>query len=876
MLALVATLAVTAWTAVQQHGELRILDEHHRAAAEQAFSTEVDNTTSQVNAELGRLTELIIGVRAFASSDGRDLSDAVVQYLQASGAADRFPDLLGALVIDERDPGAPRTSEIHFSEPTPAAEGHRSIMGDPRPDLGALTALLDDSPPEATPGLVRLAWDGRDEVGITFPVSAQLMSGADLGWVALLFDTSTFLQEAAGQHALIQISLSSAGSAGPAPGAPTTDLAIVRDPSTGALAGTRTVDVFGVAYLISAKTGPGFVETEPRGQLAFLVAAGAAIALAVFLVLLRAVRDRTSALAAAANARAAGAAIDRRFRASFESSPIGMAELDDEGTIVSLNQAMAAQIGLGRDETIGLPLSALVHDADRPAHEARMRSLLDGTLDSAQAEHRYRHTDEADIWVSESVSVVETSPSGRRALLVQSQDVTAHRRAAWELTQQALHDDLTGLPNRALFLNRLKHALLRTQRADERLAVMFLDVDRFKIVNDSLGHERGDELLIEIAKRIEHALRTGDTVARFGGDEFVILCEAVSGESEALAVAQRIQAGFEAPFVLGGASTYASASIGITLNLGAEDTADSLLRDADAAMYRAKEHGRNRTELFDHSMRHSIVASMEIESQLRGALENGEITVHYQAIVHPRSFKLAGFEALIRWNHPEKGLLGPAAFLGVAEDAGLIHLIDAFALRQTCRQIASWVATYPCARDLYVATNWSARHLGLFVQHVEQILAETGVDPRHLVIEVTEGFLLKDTDASLVALARLKDLGVRIAIDDFGTGYSSLSYLTRFDVDFLKIDQSFVSKLPEDAASAAVIGAIADMARRLGIGLVAEGVETDEQIHMLATLGAPRMQGYRFAKPRPADDIARQLEALDERERMRRLEPAFN
>ena len=314
------------------------------------------------------------------------------------------------------------------------------------------------------------------------------------------------------------------------------------------------------------------------------------------------------------------------------------------------------------------------------------------------------------------------------------------------------------------------------------------------------------------------------------------------------------------PIELGDVPTFASASIGISLDDDRTTSAEALLSDADAAMYRAKAAGRNRSELFDASMRHAIVEQLEIGSRLRDAIENGEIVMHYQAIVDPITHLATGYEALVRWNHPDKGLLGPGAFLPAAEEAGLMDLVDAFALTTVCRRIADWSARFPVARNLYITTNWSARNLGRFVQQVEQVLESTAINPRQLVIEVTEGFLLEDTESSLQSLQRLKALGVQIAIDDFGTGYSSLSYLTRLAVDFLKIDKSFIDKIPADAASVAVVGAIADMATRLGIGLVAEGVETDEQLDVLRSLGSPRLQGYRFAKPRPADDIERQLE----------------
>lgn len=598
------------------------------------------------------------------------------------------------------------------------------------------------------------------------------------------------------------------------------------------------------------------LRTRPALLLVFGVLAAAAGAFIVRSLMERHLAARRRVEAAEAACRAT----ERRFHATFERAPIGMAELDEAGQVVEVNAALCQILEAERDAIVGRDLGLIVHERHRADHGARLEALRAGTTDSTRSEHRYRSRSGREIWVDERICTIGGGERDGARLLLQVQDITAQRRSAWELMQKALHDDLTGLPNRALLLNRLKHALQRSSRTAGSVAVLFIDIDRFKYVNDSLGHEMGDVFLAEIARRFEGATRTGDTVARFGGDEFVVLCENVDGPSEALTVAQRVHTSLARPIELDGVPTFASASIGIALDNEGDTSAEALLSDADAAMYRAKSAGRNRSELFDASMRHAIVQQLEIGSQLREALDNGEIVMHYQAIVDPITHLATGYEALVRWNHPEKGLLGPGAFLPAAEEAGLMDLVDAFALTTVCRRIADWSARFPVARNLYITTNWSARNLGRFVQQVEQALESTEIDPRQLVIEVTEGFLLEDTESSLQSLQRLKSLGVQIAIDDFGTGYSSLSYLTRLAVDFLKIDKSFIDKIPGDAASVAVVGAIADMATRLGIGLVAEGVETDEQLDVLRALGSLRLQGYRFAKPRPADDIERQLE----------------
>jgi diguanylate cyclase (GGDEF)-like protein/PAS domain S-box-containing protein len=855
LLALLVTLALTFLSVHDRASTLDRTDSSLRAQAERDFTTSVHNSVDRVNSEVDRLTELVVGIRGYVAHESP--LDHVTEYLINSDATSRFPSLIGVFAMDRGPaPANESVGAVLRREGDEVTLDALAFQVEWRA-LGNLAKATLAAEPDDQAVLIRFDWQAVPAVGVTFPISASFLDGAAVGWASLVFEESTFLDRAIDDNARIMFDLVATATRSVPP---TRSPPVRLDEEHGTLSTATSVDVFGSAFTIEATTTAGFVERASRIRLYVLALLGAAFAVTVFSVLRIALGGRTQALQQAHHAVAERAAIDSRFRASFELSPIGMAELDGSGTIVALNAAMARQLGLDRPAALGQPLSELVHDSDRDAHTERISSLLEGLQGSAQGEHRFRHADSREIWVAESVSAID-SPSGL-SLLVQSQDITAQRQAAWDLAQQALHDSLTELPNRALFLNRLKHALDRSRRSDEQLAVMFLDVDRFKVINDSLGHDVGDRFLVQMSKRIAKAVRSGDTVARFGGDEFVVLCESVAGESEAIAVAQRIERSFTEPFELGDAPTIASVSIGITLSGHDGDTADTMLRDADAAMYRAKEGGRARTEVFDRSMRTSVIARMEIESQLRSALDNGEISMHYQAIVDPLSHLPAGFEALVRWNHPEKGLLGPSAFLGVAEEAGLIHLIDSFALRETCCQLASWLDAYPAARDLYVACNWSAGHLGRLLQQVSQVLDETGIAPRHLVIEVTEGFLLEDTDASIAAIAQLKAMGVRIAIDDFGTGYSSLSYLTQFDVDFLKIDQSFVDKLPEDAASVAVIGAIADMANRLGIALVAEGVETDEQIDMLSKLGAPRMQGYRFAKPRPAEDIELQLSGM--------------
>ncbi len=854
--ALLVVLGLTAYSAYDRDANLALEQTQHNEAAQTEFTLELQSARQHVQSEVDRLTELTRGMAAFTEASTDLPGTAVAEYMELTGASERFAGLIEAVFIptsgsERPDPAAVAAALAARDRLTETPNG---VLTTPSPEV--LAALGRAA--QGSPFLITATLEGTEITSLNTPLTNATGSA---GFASLLFESDSFLARAMAPNGRLTTELVNTGERiddGTEPYDPERAVLVALTASN-RLKADSDIDVFRTRFQIRIVSNPGFVQQTSRAQVWVILISGAVGAFAIYAALRQLRQSNSKALESARQANRQRAHLDQRVRASFEMAPIGMAEVDSAGLLVEANPALCAQAGKERDAIIGRPLSMLVFEGDRAAHVERVESLLNGSRDSVQGQHRFRHPDGGDVWVHESISALIDETGGQRSLLVQSQDITAQRQAAWELAQQALHDDLTKLPNRALLMNRLKHALVRSERGDRRVAVMFIDIDRFKTINDSLGHDVGDEFLVQIADRLSTAIRAGDTVARFGGDEFVVLCDSVASESEAAATAQRLQSVFTEPFSLGKTTTYATASIGITLSSDGESSADALLRDADAAMYRAKDAGRNRTEVFDNSMRSSILARMEIESQLRKALDNGEIVMHYQAIVDPLTHLPVGYEALIRWNHPEKGLLGPGAFLPVAEEAGLIHLIDSFALRSSCLQIAEWLADYPAARNLYVATNWSARHLGRFVQQVEQILVETGIDPRHLVIEVTEGFLLEDSDASLLALKRLKQLGVQIAIDDFGTGYSSLSYLTKFAVDFLKIDQSFVSKLPDDSASAAIIGAIADLATRLGIKLVAEGVETDAQIAMLATLGAPRLQGYRFAKPRPAADIAQQL-----------------
>ncbi|MDQ1489375.1 MAG: hypothetical protein QOJ23_1889 [Actinomycetota bacterium] len=422
-----------------------------------------------------------------------------------------------------------------------------------------------------------------------------------------------------------------------------------------------------------------------------------------------------------------------------------------------------------------------------------------------------------------------------------------------ELNHQALHDPLTGLPNRVLFADRLTHGLDRLQRDPGTIAVLFVDVDNFKVINDSLGHDYGDRFLVMIAERLASAVRPGDTVARFGGDEFVILCESVT-ETEAIAVAERIRKVSSAPLALDGSDYFVTVSTGIALASDHDAAPADLLRDADSAMYQAKDAGRARSALFAESMRTRAVRRLETEQALRRAITDGELRLHYQPIVTLATGRTAGVEALVRWEHPQGHLVMPSDFIPVAEETGLIVPMGEWVLGEACRQAQAWRQEHPALAELTVSVNLSGRQIAQsdLVPVVANVLADTGLPPSALVLEITESVLMRDAEYAINVLRALKDLGVRLSVDDFGTGYSSLSYLKKFPVDVLKIDRSFVDGLGTDGEDSAIVRAIINLAESLGLETVGEGTETVTQVEALQELGCNKAQGYLFSRPQAA------------------------
>ncbi|WP_319431355.1 putative bifunctional diguanylate cyclase/phosphodiesterase [Mycobacterium sp. RTGN5] len=493
-----------------------------------------------------------------------------------------------------------------------------------------------------------------------------------------------------------------------------------------------------------------------------------------------------------------------------------------------------------------------------PEDAESVRGLLHAALDARSAfdvDYRIVLPDGVTRWLRSQGRVELDGASVAFHMRGTVQDITEQRSAEDALAHQALHDPLTGLPNRTLLLDRLTHMLGRLDRSDGSVGVLFIDIDRFKVINDSLGHPAGDHMLLAMASRLRTTLRTSDTLARFGGDEFVVLCEGLTGEEEAIGIAASIRDAMQQPLGWGKGELVVTLSIGIAMASSPLVSAESLLRDADAAMYRAKQDGRARSAVFAHSMRAKAVERLDTEVALRRSIAAGEFEIQYQPIVELRTRRIVGSEALVRWRHPSRGLVPPGQFIPIAEETGLIVPLGAWVLREAATQAAAWRARSGL-ESFKMAVNLSPLQVadaGL-VRLVAEVIAGSGLPPECLELEITETALMEDAAAAVQILGSLKGLGVSLSIDDFGTGYSSLSYLKRFPVDTLKIDQSFVADL-SDSNDDAIIKAVISLASALNLETIAEGVETAGSASRLLELGCGFAQGFYFARPAAAGTI---------------------
>lgn len=499
-----------------------------------------------------------------------------------------------------------------------------------------------------------------------------------------------------------------------------------------------------------------------------------------------------------------------------------------------------------------------VHADDHKAVETAIGLHLEGRSSHFECEHRMLHKDGQYRWML-SRGVAIRNADGRRVRVAGSQaDITCRKMAEQQLLHDAFHDALTGLPNRALFLDRLSLAIERAKRYDEyKFTVLFLDLDRFKIINDSLGHMAGDNLLSCVASRLKTIIRAGDTVARLGGDEFTILLEDVAREEEVQEIAERVQICVQEPLRLEQHEIFTTASIGIVFGSPEYDCPEDVLRDADTAMYRAKAAGKARYEIFESSMYARAVGLLRLETDLRQALERNELSLHYQPIIALENETIQGFEALLRWQHPTLGAISPVDFIPLAEETGLILPIGRWVMRTACQQIRQWQERFPRHPPLHISVNISARQLleEDLHEYTRQLLSENHIQPHCLKLEITESSLVEKVSRGRIVLEQLRGLGVGISIDDFGTGYSSLSYLQELPISTLKIDRSFINSITSDPDSTEFARTIVTLARKLNLSVVAEGIETQEQANQLKVLSCEYGQGYLFAKPASADVI---------------------
>ncbi|MEL7359117.1 MAG: EAL domain-containing protein [Cyanobacteria bacterium J06648_10] len=553
----------------------------------------------------------------------------------------------------------------------------------------------------------------------------------------------------------------------------------------------------------------------------------------------------------------------------FQLSPIGMTILDLSGGFLSANQSFCEAVGYSEIELIALTFTDLTHPEDVPLLRSLGEQLLAGDRQHFQVETRHWSKNEKPLHVGLTVTMVRDSQQRPICFLLQVVNLTERKWMEAQLRHRDFYDVLTGLANRALFVNRVEQAVIRLERNSSiQCAVLFLDLDRFKVINDSLGHTIGDQLLTALAGRLEACIRRCDTLARLGGDEFAILLEEIDGLDDALAVCDRIHSSLKTPFKLSSYEVFANISIGVVCSSVGYEKSSDLLRNADTALYRAKGQGGNCHKVFDQTMHQRAVALWQMATQAQFAVQRQELKLQYQPVIDIRNERVVGVEALIRWHHPEHGTISPSEFIPVMEETGVITLIGQWVLREACQQICEWQTILPDDCPIKINVNLSARQLNQsnLAEQVAEVLAETGISETLLRLEITETAVMHNSKEALQVLSELKALNVGLCIDDFGIGYSSLSRLQQLPIDILKIDRSFVQNIGPRGENTEIVRTIIDLADNLDMDIVAEGVETKEQLEGLRALGCKNVQGFYFAKPMTPEAALKFIQSTNSRE----------
>ena len=548
---------------------------------------------------------------------------------------------------------------------------------------------------------------------------------------------------------------------------------------------------------------------------------------------------------------------EQLFRSSFDYATVGMALVSPEGKWLQVNESLCGLLEAREADLINSSYKDVVHTKDLAYLQGQLEDLIIGKSTSCQKELRLLSLRAEVSWVDLSVSTARDAHNNIRHLIFQAQNVTSRRQAEEQLIHDASHDSLTGLLNRTAFREKLDAALLDVRRTTDKItAVLFLDLDGFKLVNDSLGHSVGDKLLNITAQKLLECVRGKDTVARLGGDEFTVLLENLSDIDQAVQVAERINAKLSESFYLSGQEIFVGASIGVATSLIPYENAGDMLRDADAAMYQAKAVGKGCYVFFDHEMHDRVTKELRLANDLRGAVKRDELFATYQVIRNVDTGEIWGFEALVRWDHPLYGVLPPNEFIPLAEENVLIDQLDDWVLSEACRQLKYWQENEPGAENCSISVNISSKRFAQrdLVEKIARSLEETGLAPQSLQIEITESAMMKNMKNTAHTLAELSRMGVQIALDDFGTGYSSLSYLQEFPISTLKIDRSFVERMGSQNDSSQIVQAVVTLARSLKMKVIAEGVENEAQLKQLKEVGCQYGQGYLFSAPIIADD----------------------